>query len=278
MRVALLVEYDGTDFQGWQIQPEARTVQGEIEAAAARLFGRPVRVRVAGRTDAGVHASGQVVAMDVPDRFRPVDVRRALQALTPRDIAVVRAVPVPDDFDPRRWARQRIYRYTLHVRAVPSPFWLRYAWHVRSPLNVMAMREAAAQLVGEHDFSSFRAAGCDAAHPVRRIDCSEVREEGDRVVYQVAATAFLRHMVRNIVGVLVEVGRGEREPGEISRLLAARDRTQAGITAPACGLCLAGVRFERPELRELEAARGGTDRMGAPLQGDPERGENSAAG
>lgn len=257
MRVALLLEYDGTSFHGWQVQPGCRTVQGELEDAARRLFGSRVPVRAAGRTDAGVHAGGQVAALDVPDRFAAEEVRRALDALTADDIAVVHAIPVSGDFDPRRRARQRIYRYTLWVRPVASPFWRRFAWHVRQPLDVAAMQRAAAVLLGEHDFSSFRASGCTAAHAVRRIDRSEVRAEGERVVYEVAATAFLRHMVRNIVGVLVEVGSGARAADDVERLLAAHDRAQAAPTAPAHGLCLVGVRFDDPALRPLEADSAG---------------------
>ncbi len=242
MQYRLLVEYDGTDFHGWQLQPDARTVQGEIEAAAGKLFGTSVRAAAAGRTDAGVHASGQVVTLPVV-RSLPVDtVRRALNALTGDDLAVVSVDLVNDAFDPRRHARSRAYVYRIWNRRPASPFWRRYAWHVAHPLDVPRMQAAAAQLVGEHDFSSFRAAGCDAKHPVRRALRSSVEVRDALLLYEIEATAFLRHMVRNIVGTLVEIGGRQRSP-DLHALLARRDRTQAGATAPAHGLCLTAVRY-----------------------------------
>lgn len=243
MRIRLLVEYDGTDFSGWQIQPNDRTVQGVLEEALARLFGHPTRVAAAGRTDAGVHASGQVVCFEAAGRFTTAALLGALNALTPPDLSIRTAEVVAANFDPRRAARSRVYVYRIWNRTVASPFWRRHAWHIRSPLAVEAMAVAAVSLVGEHDFTSFRAAGCDAAHPIRRVVRSEVRREGDLVRYEIEATAFLRHMVRNIVGTLVEVGARRRCPDDVGPLLAARDRTQAGITAPAHGLCLVEVKY-----------------------------------
>lgn len=243
MQYRLLVEYDGTEFHGWQIQPQERTVQGELEAAAGRLFGQPVRAAAAGRTDAGVHASGQVVTLPALRSLPPDTVRRALNALTGDDLAIVAVDLVDDDFDPRRHARARRYVYRIWNRRPASPFWRRYAWHVAHPLDVTRMQAAAAQLVGEHDFSSFRAAGCDAKHPVRRMLHSAVVVRDALLLYEVEATAFLRHMVRNIVGTLVEIGSGQRSP-DLQALLALRDRTRAGETAPAHGLCLTAVRYD----------------------------------
>ena len=242
MQYRLIVEYDGTEFHGWQRQPDARTVQATLEDALARLLGQPTRAAAAGRTDAGVHAVGQVVCFHSA-RALPLDtVRRALNALTPADVTVRAADTVPDAFDVRHAARGRRYVYRLWTRREPSPFWRRYAWHVPWALDLDRMRAGAVALVGEHDFSSFRAAGCDAAHPVRRVVRSELAQRGDLLVYEIEATAFLRHMVRNIVGTLEEVGAGRRS-ADLAALLAARDRTQAAATAPAHGLCLAEIRY-----------------------------------
>jgi tRNA pseudouridine38-40 synthase len=243
MRYKLVVEYDGTDFHGWQLQPDARTVQGVLEEAVAQLFGEAVRVNAAGRTDAGVHAAGQVVAFTTASA-RPVEiVSRALNALTPYDVTIRSVETVGDGFDPRRAASSRVYRYRIWNAAWRSPFWRRYAWHVARPLDSGRMAAAARALVGEHDFTSFRAADCDARHPVRVIHRSEVEAKDRLLVYTVEANAFLRSMVRNIVGTLVEVGLGEREVAAIGELLAARDRSLAGETAPPCGLCLERVNY-----------------------------------
>jgi tRNA pseudouridine38-40 synthase len=242
MQIRLVIEYDGTRYRGWQLQPNEPTLQGTLETALARLLGTPVRVVVAGRTDAGVHAAGQVACFRTDDRVSPETVRRALNALTPDDIAIRSADLVPSTFDPRRSARSRRYAYRLWNRRVPSPFWHRYAWHVRPPLDVEAMDAAAARLMGEHDFSSFRAAGCDAAHPVRRVFVSRMVAAGDLIVYEVEATAFLRHMVRNIVGTLVDVGQNRRDD-RFDVLLSGRNRQLAGQTAPAHGLSLVSVNY-----------------------------------
>jgi tRNA pseudouridine38-40 synthase len=242
MRLKLIVEYDGTDYHGWQIQPDSPTIQGVLEDAIRRMLAESVRVAAAGRTDAGVHAAGQVVSLKL-QRAVPADtLLRGLNALTPRDISIRDAMVVPDDFDPRRAARSRVYVYRIWNARWPSPFWRRYAWHVAHSLDIERMRAAAAGLVGEHDFASFQAAGCDADNPVRCVLRSELASAGPLLTYTIEATAFLRHMVRNIVGTLVEVGDGSRAP-DVSALLAARDRTAAGPTAPACGLCLSRVNY-----------------------------------
>lgn len=243
MRFRLVVEYDGTEYSGWQIQPNGPTIQAVLEAAVERLFGQPLRVLAAGRTDAGVHASGQVACFSVERQIDPQVVLRALNALTPRDVTIRSTEIVSDDFDPRRHARRRAYVYRIWNARFPSPFWQRYAWHVPRLLDDQAMRTAAGQLVGTHDFSSFQAAGCDADNPVRRITRSEITREGDLLVYEVEATAFLRHMVRTIVGTLTEIGLGDRPPDGMQRLLEARDRSQAGVTAPPQGLCLNRVDY-----------------------------------
>jgi tRNA pseudouridine38-40 synthase len=243
MRFKLIVEYDGTAYHGWQIQPDGPTIQGALEDAVRQMLGESVRVAAAGRTDAGVHAAGQAVSFSVQ---RDVDADRllaALNALTPRDISIRRVEMVADDFDPRRAARSRVYVYRIWNARSPSPFWRHYAWHVARPLDVEGMRAAAAYLIGEHDFTSFQAAGCDAEHPVRRVLRSEIESTGPLLSYTIEATAFLRHMVRTIVGTLVEVGSAQRAIDDVPRLLAARNRTLAGPRVPACGLCLTRVNY-----------------------------------
>jgi tRNA pseudouridine38-40 synthase len=244
MQYRLVLEYDGAEFSGWQIQPGERTVQATLEDALARLLGHPARVAAAGRTDAGVHATGQVACFHTGRVIDAPTVLRALNALTPRDVAVRSVDAVPDDFDPRRSARRREYVYRIWNRRIPSPFWRRYAWHVASPLAADRMDAAAALLVGEHDFTSFRAAGCDAAGPVRRVSHSGVARQHDMVVYTIEGTAFLRHMVRNIIGTLVEVGTGRRESDDMRTLLQLRDRAHAAATAPPHGLCLTRVDYD----------------------------------
>lgn len=243
MQYRFILEYDGSDYHGWQIQPGARSVQAVLESAVAQFIGEPVRVAAAGRTDAGVHASGQVASFRTEKQLEPETVLRALNALTPDDIAVRDVRIVDESFDVRRSARSRTYIYRIWTRRVPSPFWRRYAWHLPRPIDHEALAAGAALIVGEHDFTSFRAAGCDAIHPVRRVTRSEFVVAGDLVSYTIAATAFLRHMVRNIVGTLIEVGVGRRSPADITALLELRDRTAAGKTAPAHGLCLTQVDY-----------------------------------
>lgn len=247
MQYRLIVEYDGTDFHGWQLQPAARTVQGELESAVERLFGAHQRVTAAGRTDAGVHAAGQVVCFHAARDLPPPVVRRALNALTGPDLAIRSVEQVGDDFDPRRHAASRRYVYRIWNRRETSPFWRRYSWLVPRDLDVEAMRRAAAQLIGEQDFTSFQGAGCDALHARRKVLRSEFSSDGPLLAYEIEATAFLRHMVRNIIGTLVEIGLGQRED-DLGPLLAARDRTRAGATAPAAGLCLVEVRYGREPL------------------------------
>lgn len=244
-RFRLVVEYDGADFAGWQVQPGERTVQGELEAALHELTGAEVRVQASGRTDSGVHAFGQVVAFRSEKDLDANVVRRALNALVGTDLAVRSAALAEEDFDPRRSARRRTYEYRIWNDRPRSPFWRNYSWHLSAPLDVEAMRIAAAALLGEHDFTSFRAAGCDAKTPVRRVYESEiVTGWHSLLIYRVTATAFLRHMVRNIVGTLVEVGRGQRDAASIPALLESRNRDLAGATAPPHGLCLTEVGYE----------------------------------
>ncbi|HXF74754.1 MAG TPA: tRNA pseudouridine(38-40) synthase TruA [Methylomirabilota bacterium] len=243
MNVKLTVEYDGTNYCGWQVQPNGESIQAALERAVSTFLGASTRITGSGRTDAGVHALGQVANFFTEKEFAPHRLRRGLNALTPLAITIKEVEIVADSFDARRDARSRVYEYRILNRPTPSPFYLNRAWHVHAPLDVGAMREAIACLIGEHDFSSFRAAGCDAAHPVRKIYANSLEARGELLIYAVEATAFLRHMVRNIVGTLVEVGHGLRAPQSFKELLEARDRTKAGITAPAHGLYLVEVKY-----------------------------------
>jgi tRNA pseudouridine38-40 synthase len=243
VNIKLTIEYDGTNYHGWQMQPNGPTIQSVLEEAVSTFLGAPTRVTGSGRTDAGVHALGQVANFRCgcePDLHR---LRRGLTALTPTDISIKNAEIVPESFDARRDARSRTYEYRILNRPSPSPFYLNYAWHLHDTLDVRRMGKAVRCLEGEHDFSSFRASGCDAPHPVRTVYRTSVDQNGDLVIFTIEATAFLRHMARSIIGTLVEVGVGQRPPKSFAELLEARDRTQAGPTAPPHGLFLVEVKY-----------------------------------
>lgn len=239
----LMLEYDGTEFCGWQLQDGHRTVQGVLEEAIRKMSGETVRVRGAGRTDSGVHAKGQVAAFATATAIPALGFLRGLNGLLPHDVAVVHAEDAPPGFDPRRHARGKIYRYTYWNNEVRTPLAERYTWHVRAPLDVAAMSEAGARLVGEHDFSAFRAADCERTNPMRIVRRIDLNRSGPRVELDVEATAFLKNMVRIIAGTLCAVGRGEMSALDVARILAERDRTKAGMTAPASGLCLLQVLY-----------------------------------
>jgi len=243
VNIKLTVEYDGTNYHGWQIQTTGETIQSVLERAVSTFLRKSTRITGSGRTDAGVHALGQVVNFFSDKEYEPHRIRRALNALTPFDITIKEVAIVPDSFDARRDGRSRVYEYHILNRPTPSPFHLNRAWHVHQPLDVNAMREAIPCLIGEHDFSSFRAAGCDAEHPVREVYANSLDRSGELLVYTIEATAFLRHMVRNIIGTVAEVGLGLRTPQSFVELLEARDRTKAGVTAPAHGLFLVEVKY-----------------------------------
>lgn len=245
-RIRLTLEYDGTDFAGWQVQPGQRTVQSVVEAAVARLLQAKGRVPVAasGRTDAGVHARGLVAAFDSPAVLPLAAFTKGLNGLLPADVAVVDAAEVDDAFDPRRSAVGKHYRYRMWNGPLRSPLRRRTHWEVRRPLDVAAMAAAAPALLGEHDFTSFRGQGCTAKTPVRRVTCLEVSgRAGGELRVDVEGTGFLRFQVRNMVGTLVEVGAGRLEAAAVAGILAARDRAAAGPTAPARGLTLEAVYY-----------------------------------
>ena len=244
MHYRLLLEYDGTAYSGWQLQPNTRTLQAVIEEALATVLRHPARVHAAGRTDAGVHALGQVATFRSDHVLEARELRMALNALIPADIAVREVTEVPESFDARRHASARVYEYRIWNQPWRSAFWHRFTWHVPRPLDVRLMRLAASVLVGEHDFSAFRAADCESESRVRRVSHSGVSEAENLCTYRVQANAFLKHMVRTIVGTLVQIGSGEREPEAMREIVASRDRARAGPTAPPQGLVLVGVCYD----------------------------------
>ena len=244
-QVRLTVEYDGTGLGGWQRQTNAPTVQGHLEAALSRLLDTPTTVAGASRTDAGVHALGQVASFRT-DRTTPLHgIRRGLNSLLPPAIAITEAAEAEPAFHPRFSATGKHYRYLLLTRADRSPRWARWAWHRPRPLDVAAMEAAAAVLLGEHDFAAFRAAGCTARTTRRRIDSIALtRPEPALLALDVRGNAFLRNMVRIIAGTLVDVGEGRLTPAEVREILESLDRTRGGQTAPAHGLTLVEVRYD----------------------------------
>jgi tRNA pseudouridine38-40 synthase len=241
----LTLEYDGAAFAGWQSQREReRTVQGELLRALREITERPVRLVGAGRTDAGVHAEGQVAALSLETRLDAETLRRALNAKLPEDAAVVAAEPRPDSFDARRDAIAKRYRYQIWNGERRSPLRAARFWHVRERLDLEPLRLAAERLLGTHDFASFRAAGSAVKTSTRTLHRIDVGgRPGAEVRLGFEGDGFLRHMVRNLVGTLVEVGLGRQPPAWIDAVLAARDRAAAGRTAPAFGLTLEWVRY-----------------------------------
>jgi tRNA pseudouridine38-40 synthase len=241
-RLKLTLEYDGTQYVGWQVQPNGPSIQGTLQDALQALLGERVAVEAAGRTDSGVHALGQVACFST-ERALPLKAYwMGLNAHLPPDIAVVAAEEVPLDFDPRRWSRGKRYRYRVSNRRSRSPLRRHTHWELFMPLDVEAMRAGAQHLLGRHDFSAFRASDCQAAHAqreVRRVDVQGTA--GDEVAFTVEGTAFLKHMVRNLVGTLVEVGKGKHPEAWVAEVLASRDRKRAGPTAPPQGLVLEEV-------------------------------------
>lgn len=243
--IKIVVEYDGTSLCGWQRQTNGPTVQGHLEEALAKLLATPTAVVGASRTDAGVHARGQVASFRTTRAIPLHGIRRGLNSLLPSTIAIREASEVGDDFHPRFSATGKHYRYTLFVRAERSPRWRDRAWHHPEPIDLERLRAGAQALVGEHDFAAFRAAGCTAATTMRRIDRIVLAApEPDVLQLDVHGNAFLRNMVRIVVGTLAEVGRGYRPVAQVAEILASKDRTKAGKTAPAHGLELMEVRYD----------------------------------
>jgi len=269
--VKLLLQYEGTEYAGWQVQDNAVTIQELVEHALTTILREKIRVAGASRTDSGVHALGQVAAFKASKSLPLERLLRSLNGILPQDVRAMEAVEVTDDFDPR-FAREKTYRYALACGKCLSPFQRRYTWHVKEPLDFRGMQEAAGALVGEHDFSSFVASGGGEKSHVRRISSIDFGPGGiinpcfdDRGFegeyhgavshgaddtynentfhFDITANGFLYKMVRNIIGTLVEVGRGKIAPEAMPDIINAKDRSQAGPTAPGQGLCLLRVRY-----------------------------------
>jgi tRNA pseudouridine38-40 synthase len=242
-RIALLLEYEGTRFAGSQFQTNARTVQGELEAAIRKTTGEQARSAFAGRTDAGVHARGQVAAFSTASTLPPDTIAAALNHWLPEDIAVPAAAETSPDFDPRRHAVRRHYRYVIENGRSRPAFDRRFVWHIAQPLDDEAMAQAAHALVGEHDFAAFASALEDpASSTVRRLECFDISRDATRLVIDAVANAFLPHQVRRMAGALAEVGRGKLTPSAYAALLAGPP-SSAGPAAPAAGLTLIAVEY-----------------------------------
>lgn len=244
-RYKMLIEYDGTPFSGWQVQTDATlTVQGALERAAEAICGVPVRVHGAGRTDAGVHALGQVAHCDVPKQLVPGRFRDGMNAhLRPHPVAVLSADVVADDFEARFSAVKRHYIYRITNRRANLAVDMGHVWRVPKPLDVDLMREGARRLLGRHDFTTFRDTECQAKSPIRTLDQLDVDADGEAVTVRTSARSFLHSQVRSMVGSLVWVGHGRWTPDDMSAALAAKNRAACGIVAPPDGLYLAKVDY-----------------------------------
>ncbi|HAM51240.1 MAG TPA: tRNA pseudouridine(38-40) synthase TruA [Nitrospiraceae bacterium] len=248
-RIKVKLQYDGTFYQGWQVQPSGTTIQGMLQESILRITGEPATFIGAGRTDAGVHAVAQIASFDSSSRLDNVVIKRALNALLPPDVRIIALEDCSGEFHPRYSALRKRYFYLIANTDDVPVFFGRYVWWVRAPLDVEGMKAASGFLRGRHDFSSFRGAGCGAKSPVREVYSLETerfgelaflsaRFSGNFIKISLEGDGFLRHMVRNIVGTLVEVGRGRIQPDAVGNILLSRDRRRAGQTAPAKGLFL----------------------------------------
>jgi tRNA pseudouridine38-40 synthase len=257
----LTLAYDGAEFSGWQVQPDVVTIQGTLAHAIGRVTGENVLPQGSGRTDAGVHALAQVATFTTEAPIPAENLVKALNNILPTSIRVLEVTDAPPEFHARKSARAKTYRYRMHRGSICSPFLARYVWHYPYPLDEDAMRQAAALVVGEHDFTSFAAVDPETSalsreghevprrqtaiefSSVRRIFCSSWEREGEEMVYAVRGSGFLHHMVRNLVGTFVLVGKGTLKPDDLTRILEARNRSAAAATAPASGLYLVSVEY-----------------------------------
>lgn len=243
MRIAAMLEYDGSDFSGWQRQEQARSVQAAVEQALSQVADEPIQVTVAGRTDAGVHAVAQVIHFDTRASRSDYSWVRGANSNLPPDIALSWAAPVDEGFHARYSATGRHYHYVILNRPIRPTYLARHVTHEYRPLDIERMRQGALPLIGEHDFTSFRAAECQAKSPVRELRALEITRHGEMVHLRAYANAFLQHMVRNLAGVLMAIGAGEREPLWAKEVLEARDRAAGGVTAAPHGLYLREIEY-----------------------------------
>lgn len=237
----LVLSYDGTDFHGWQRQPRRRTVQGMVEDSLERIVHKRIPVIGAGRTDAGVHAQAQVAHFKAKISLNEEELFRALNSLLPPDIRIVSSEKAEPDFHARKMARSKIYQYRIYNSPSISPFLIRYVHHWSSSLDLARMKEAASLFVREDDFSGF--SSNRFLHPVRKVFRSKIKKEGPEIIYTVDANGFLRYMVRTMVGTILEIGRGKSPLEIIEEIFEKKDRSLAGPTAPAKGLCLMRVNY-----------------------------------
>jgi tRNA pseudouridine38-40 synthase len=241
----LALEYDGSQYHGWQRQLGVLTIQEVLESRLGIILGAPIKTRASGRTDAGVHARGQVVNFYAHTSLEPEEIQRGLNSLLPSDIVVLHAEEVEDAFHARFFASAKRYEYHILNRAAPSALERQFAWHIRRPLEGSAMTECLESIIGLHDFSAFMGAGSSVNSTERHIYLAALEApDGHHLVFSFEANGFLKHMVRNLVGTLVEVGKGKLTPKDFRGILASRDRRQAGMTAPAHGLYLVSVRYD----------------------------------
>lgn len=243
-RFFITIEYDGTGLVGWQRQQTGESVQGFLEKAALDLTGQEVVVQGSGRTDAGVHALGQVAHLDVPEKFDEKAILLGLNAkLQSKQVKVLKAEQVSDELHARFSASKRSYIYRILNRKIGTALGREFLWHVPYPLDIAAMQEGASHLIGVHDFTSFRASACQAKSPIRSIDKIAIDKQGDEIEIHVSAISFLHNQVRNITGTLAQVGRGKWHPDDVRKALEAKDRAKAGPAAPPHGLYLSKIEF-----------------------------------
>jgi len=242
--IKLLIEYDGTNYQGWQVQPKGPTIQGILEEKLGLLTGRPVQLFGSGRTDSGVHALGQVAHFKTQSRMDIHTIQRALNSLLPPDIVIQKVEEVDEGFHARKHSKSKIYEYRILNRNLRSAFHRGYVWHIPQKLNLAEIRKATQSLVGEHDFSAFCTVGSPTRTTVRRVIRAEWRRGRDGLLrFEIEANGFLKQMVRSIIGTLVEIGKGKMKAVEIRMILNSKDRKEAGPTAPAQGLFLKKVKY-----------------------------------
>ena len=240
----LVIEYDGTHYHGWQRQTEDRSIQGEIETALSTMTREKITLIGSGRTDAGVHATAQTANFHCETRLSPEAFHNGLNRLLPEDIVIRSCVRVSPEFHARYDVKSKIYEYTIFNHPQPTAIGRQYHWWLRAPLDIKTMQRAAKQIIGEYDFKAFEAAGSPRAHTVRNVMAADWTVEAPhKLRFRVQANGFLRYMVRNLVGTLIEIGRGKIGPGQMESILASRDRGQAAPTAPPQGLCLVQVNY-----------------------------------
>jgi tRNA pseudouridine38-40 synthase len=242
--IKLLIEYDGTNYQGWQVQPEGPTIQGKLEEKLSRLTAERIHVIGSGRTDSGVHAFGQVAHFKTQSQMDIRTIQRALNSLLPPDIVIQEVEEVDESFHARKQSKSKVYEYRILNRNLRSAFHRGYVWHIPQKMNLTEMKKATQSLIGEHDFSAFRTVGSPTRTTVRRVIRAEWKRGRDGLIrFEIEANGFLKQMVRSIIGTLVEIGKGRMKATDFRKILNSKDRKEAGPTAPAQGLFLKEVKY-----------------------------------